>query len=53
VDELVQAAVAAGGKAPLPAKDHGFMYQRVFEDLDGHMWEVLWADPSAAPGKTS
>jgi predicted lactoylglutathione lyase len=42
VDELVAKAVAAGGKAPNPAHDHGFMYQHGFEDLDGHVWEVFW-----------
>ena len=26
-------------------KDHGFMYQWGFEDLDGHIWEVLLDGP--------
>jgi predicted lactoylglutathione lyase len=26
--------------------DLGFMYQRAFEDLDGHIWEVIWMDPA-------
>jgi uncharacterized protein len=49
VDELVRKAVAAGGKAPNPVQDHGFMYGHGFEDLDGHIWEVMWMDPNAAP----
>ena len=42
VDELVNKAVEAGGKAPNPKQDHGFMYGWGFEDLDGHLWEVAW-----------
>jgi uncharacterized protein len=41
VDELVAKAVAAGGTAPRDAKDHGFMYGHGFEDLDGHVWELV------------
>ncbi|QYF94616.1 glyoxalase/bleomycin resistance/extradiol dioxygenase family protein [Massilia sp. PAMC28688] len=42
VDELVAKAVAAGGKAPRKAQDHGFMYAHGFEDLDGHIWELAY-----------
>jgi uncharacterized protein len=49
VDELVAKAVAAGGKAPNPVQDHGFMYGHGFEDLDGHVWELVYMDPNAAP----
>lgn len=41
VDSLVAKAVAAGGKAPRPPQDHGFMYGHGFEDLDGHIWELV------------
>ena len=49
VDEMVARAVAAGGRAPVERKDHGFMVQHGFEDPDGHQWEVFWMDPNAAP----
>ena len=49
VDEVVAKALAAGGKAPNPVQDHGFMYAHGFEDLDGHQWEFVWMDPNAAP----
>ena len=49
VDELVKKALAAGGKAPNPTQDHGFMYAHGFEDLDGHLWELVWMNPAAAP----
>lgn len=47
VDELVDKAIAAGGSAYRPPQDHGFMYERSFQDLDGHVWETFWMDPAA------
>jgi predicted lactoylglutathione lyase len=49
VDALVRKAVAAGATTPNAPQDHGFMYGHGFEDLDGHGWELMWMDPSAAP----
>ncbi len=49
VDAIVAKAAAAGGKAdPCPQQDHGFMYGRSFEDLDGHIYEPMWMDVDAA-----
>lgn len=50
VDDLVEKAVAAGGTASDRTQDHGFMYGRSFDDLDGHTWEVMWMDPAAVQG---
>ncbi|MEV6025180.1 VOC family protein [Streptomyces sp. NPDC052036] len=50
VDELVDRALAAGGSAGGETQDHGFMYGRSFDDLDGHTWEVMWMDPAAVQG---
>ena len=47
VDELVHKAFEAGGQAANDPMDHGFMYGWSFQDLDGHLWEVVWMDPSA------
>ncbi|MDU8994151.1 VOC family protein [Streptomyces mirabilis] len=47
VDELCEKALAAGGSGTREAQDHGFMYGRTFDDLDGHTWEVMWMDPAA------
>jgi uncharacterized protein len=41
VDTLVAKAVAAGGTSPRQPQDHGFMYAHGFEDLDGHIWELV------------
>ena len=49
VDEMVAKAVAAGGRAPNPRQDLGFMYTHGFEDPDGHVWELTWMDPQAVP----
>jgi predicted lactoylglutathione lyase len=47
VDEIVNKALASGGKPSNPPQDHGFMYAWSFQDVDGHLWEVVWMDPSA------
>jgi hypothetical protein len=47
VDDLVHKAVAAGGTIFRDPQDHGFMYGHAFRDLDGHVWELVWMDPSA------
>ena len=46
VDGMIRKAVAAGGSAPEKAQDQGWMYGHGFQDLDGHLWEVLWMDPA-------
>ncbi|MBI2275932.1 MAG: VOC family protein [Dechloromonas sp.] len=41
VDRMVRQAVAAGGSTYKAAEDHGFMYSHSFQDLDGHIWELV------------
>ena len=50
VDALVEKAGSAGGvKDPGPKQEMGgMMYERSFEDPDGHHWEAVWMDPKAA-----
>lgn len=48
VDELVRKAVAAGGATYNEPQDHGFMYGHGFQDLDGHIWELIYMKPGAA-----
>jgi predicted lactoylglutathione lyase len=38
--------VAAGGTTPTEPKEHGFMYQHGYQDLDGHLWELFYMEPS-------
>lgn len=42
VDTMVREAVAAGGTTYNQPQDHGFMYAHGFQDLDGHIWELLY-----------
>lgn len=44
VDKALNAGASKGGE-PL---DYGFMYSKSFNDLDGHIWEILWMDESKA-----
>jgi predicted lactoylglutathione lyase len=46
VDEMVQKAVAAGGSIYNQPQDHGFMYGHGFQDLDGHIWDLFYMEPS-------
>jgi uncharacterized protein len=41
VDETVERALAAGGQPWNPIMEEGPMYAGSFQDLDGHVWEVL------------
>lgn len=50
VDVLAEQALAASGTTYSEPKDLGFMYQRAFQDLDGHSWELFHMDPAAMPG---
>ncbi|MFB6819215.1 VOC family protein [Streptomyces sp. NPDC056347] len=50
VDEMADAALAAGGSPANDPMDFGHMYGRSFQDLDGHIWEVTWMDPAVIEG---
>lgn len=47
IDEMVRKAIAAGGTTHSEPQDHGFMYGHEFQDLDGHIWELVYMQPSA------
>ncbi len=48
VDQMVRKAAAAGASTPRAPQDHGFMYQHGYQDLDGHVWELIYMDPTFA-----
>ena len=49
VDSLADFAARAGGKVDLRAPiDLGFLYNRAFEDPDGHVFELVWINADAA-----
>lgn len=49
VNSIIDQVLKSGGKETNEPKDYGFMQQRSFEDLDGHLWEVLYMDISKFP----
>ena len=49
VDELVRKAVRAGAKETRKPYDYGWMYGHMFEDLDGHIWEIFYMDMDKMP----
>ncbi len=49
VDDLVQKAITNGGKTHRQSIDHGWMMQKSFYDLDGHIWEIFFMDVNAMP----
>jgi len=49
VDKMIENATKSGGKEYRKASDYGWMYSRAFQDLDGHIWEVLYMDEDKMP----
>jgi uncharacterized protein len=47
VDQMMGKALEAGGSEPREKQDHGWMYGRSFEDVDGHLWEVFFMEETA------
>ena len=48
VDGMVRRAVAAGGAPYREPQDYGIMYEHGFQDLDGHVWELICMAPDVA-----
>ena len=47
VDQMMNKVIDSGGNERREKQDHGWMYGRSFEDVDGHLWEVLFVDENA------
>lgn len=47
VDEMINKAIEARGIEPRKPQDDGWMYDRAFEDIDGHLWEITYMDESS------
>lgn len=47
VDQMMEKVVNAGGKEARDPQDHGWMYGRSFEDINGHLWEIFYMDEGA------
>ncbi len=53
VDQMINKVIEAGGKESRESQDHGWMYGRSFQDIDGHLWEIIYMDESAIQKKES
>ncbi|MGG5208000.1 VOC family protein [Chryseobacterium sp. MIQD13] len=51
VDQVVNAAVENGASQHEEPQDYGWMYQNSFWDLDGHGWNITFADISQMPAE--
>jgi uncharacterized protein len=47
VDTIINKVIEAGGREHRKPQDHGWMYGRSFEDINGHLWEVIYMDKNA------
>jgi uncharacterized protein len=44
VDQMINKVIEAGGKESREPQDSGWMYGRGFQDIDGHLWEIIYMD---------
>jgi predicted lactoylglutathione lyase len=51
VKQIVSKAQSSGGHIYAEPKDHGWMYQHSFADLDGHQWEFVYMDETQLPNQ--
>ena len=47
VNKMINKAREAGGREYREPHDHGWMYGRSFEDINGHIWELIYMDEIA------
>ena len=53
VDQMMNKVIEAGGRESRESQDYGWMYGRSFQDIDGHLWEIVYMDESAVQKKES
>ena len=41
VDQMINKVIQAGGRESRESQDYGWMYGRSFQDIDGHLWEII------------
>jgi uncharacterized protein len=41
VDQMINKVIEAGGRESKEPQDYGWMYGRSFQDIDGHLWEII------------
>jgi uncharacterized protein len=56
VDQMINKVIEAGGRESREPQDYGWMYGRSFQDIDGHLWEIIHMDnipPQSSPSSSS
>lgn len=54
VDTVIERATAGGGRADIRDRmDLGWLYNRAFEDPDGHIFEAIWMDAASVSAAAS
>jgi len=48
VDEMVSKTTTAGSTTYNEPQDYGSIYAHGFQDLDGHIWEIVYMEPDVA-----
>ena len=48
VDQITSKALELGARKVNDPEDEGFMYSWGFEDLDGHLWNLMWFNTQTA-----
>ncbi|AZA85251.1 glyoxalase/bleomycin resistance/extradiol dioxygenase family protein [Chryseobacterium lactis] len=51
VDHVVNTALQNGASQHEEPEDYGWMYQNSFWDINGHGWNITFADPSQMPAQ--
>lgn len=49
VDNIITKVIEAGGKEYMKTQDFGWRYHRGFEDINGHILEIVYMDESPIP----
>ena len=49
VDNMITKVNEAGGREYMKSQDYGWMYHRGFEDINGHILEIVYMDESSIP----
>jgi uncharacterized protein len=44
VDQMINKVIEAGGRESREPQDYGWMYGRSFQDIDGHIWEIVYME---------
>jgi len=44
---MVNKSIKSAGRQSREPQEHGWLYGRSFEDINGNIWEIIYVDESA------